>query len=83
MVGTNSSFLGTKISSGCNFEIALRLSTHFEPFHNEVRNYKAGVFQVIHLSFPILQVDQGLLLPSNNAVMVHVDHGSLGVRPQF
>lgn len=51
MVGTNSSFLGTKIPPGCNFEIALRLSAHFEPFYNGVRNYKVGVFLVIHLSF--------------------------------
>lgn len=50
MVDTNSSFLVTKISSGCNFEIALRLSAHFVPFHNGVRNYRAGVFLVIHLS---------------------------------
>lgn len=34
----------TKISSGCNFEMALRLSSHFVPFHNGVRNYKAGAF---------------------------------------
>lgn len=47
---TNSSFLVTKISSGCNFDIALRLSTHFVHFHNGMRNYKAGVFLVIHLS---------------------------------
>lgn len=50
MVDTNSSFLVTKISSGCNFEIALRPSAHFVPFHNGVRNYKAGVSLVIHLS---------------------------------
>lgn len=46
--------IGTKISSGCNFEIALRLSTHFLPFHNGMRNERLGVFLVIHSSLPHL-----------------------------
>lgn len=48
---TNGSFLVTKISPGCNFEIALRLSTHFVPFYKWYEKLQGWLFfLVIHLS---------------------------------